>query len=129
VSKFHDLDIDVIGQIRCSIVQWKHMVDAIYLPQQRKEFRLSPNDYLPRDCAQRFGKSDELDRIPQTVIAANQHPLIVEILYPPYALEMTLTRMFVCAGLAVFAQPSIAYIPCALEICASQRVGPVAVGG
>jgi hypothetical protein len=129
VGKLHDLDIDVVVKIRCSIVKWEHLVHPINPTNQRDQFRLRPYDDLPSDLAQGFGKSDKLDRIAKTVIAANQHTLVAEVLATPYPLKVTFAGMLDRTGLAVLAQAPIAYFPSSLEIGASLGVDPVVVRG
>jgi hypothetical protein len=64
---------------------------------------------------QRFGKPDELNRIAEAAIPANQHMLIAEIFSSPNALEMTVPRMLDCAGPAILNQASLAYFPSTLK--------------
>ncbi|MFL6827520.1 MAG: hypothetical protein ACJ8E2_13765, partial [Bradyrhizobium sp.] len=76
--------------IRCTIVKRYHTIDPVDLVQNCDQFRLPPNDHLPRDVSQRLGEADELDRVAKPVITADQHQLVPEILASPNPLMMAL---------------------------------------
>jgi hypothetical protein len=124
MRKLHDLNIDIEIEVRHSIMKRRQTIDPLHPAEQRDQRRLNPDHNLPRDLAQRLGKSDKLDGVAKSVIAEDQHTLVHEALTPPNALKMPLASAPDRAAFTVLSQTSVTYLPCMLEVVTPKRIGP-----
>ncbi len=124
MRQFHDLDVDVVGDLRGTFVQWDRPVDAGGGLCQFEEFRLHPEDGVPGQPAKRCGKANELDGIAEAVIAAHQHALVPQRLASPDILQVPRPIPAALATFDAAAQNLVADRPCSREIATAHRRGP-----
>src|SRR5260370_26542401 len=124
VREFHDLDVDVVGDLRGTFVQWDRPVDAGGGLYQFEEFRLHPEDGVPGQPAKRCGKANELDGIAEAVIAAHQHALVPQRLASPDILQVPRPIPAALAAFEAAAQNLVADRPCRHEIATAHPRGP-----
>jgi len=48
VRQFCDLEIEVVLDVWCTVVQFNELINSVNRPQQRNQRRLCPNDYVSR---------------------------------------------------------------------------------
>src|SRR4051794_19533765 len=104
-------------------------IDAFHSAQQFEQFRLAPKQNLSGPVPQGLGEPDELDCIPQPVIAAYQHAPPFELLAPPDALEMTFARVLGRVRKAVFLKMPVTDLPGAIQFGFAHGVRPITVYG
>ena len=125
MGNLHDLDVDVERDIRRSIVQGNGPVDAGCCRDQWNQFGLAPDDHFTRDHSQRTHETDKLNRVPKSVIAANQDPLAAQPFTAPDPLLMARPLMLRKVYSADSCQIAIRDRPCPIEIARTHGVGPL----
>jgi hypothetical protein len=97
-------------------VQRQNPIDTVDLTHQGHQFRLAPDDNLPRNLPERLGEPNELNGIPKTVIAPNKDRPVLQVFASPDPLLMSLAGVLDRAGNAILSQARVAKLPCSLEI-------------
>src|SRR4051812_18057132 len=128
VWQFHDLDIDIIVEIRLAIMQCQHLIDAGGGRDEIQKRRLRPHRHVACDRPQRQDEAHELNGIAQAVVAADQNAPTCWSIAVPDELQMSGPGPAYLAGSFAADEDRVTDRPRGLEIAAAHRRHPWIIG-
>ena len=86
MRQLHEFHIGIVIDVRRAVMQGKDSINSPRGSRQLQQRRLDPQADRMRNITQRLKKSDELNRIAETMITAHQDTFSGQRLAAPYRL-------------------------------------------